>query len=133
MRNDQNLSTEELEKLWAEDADRTLKEWSYRMVEMPSLIENPSPFMQYLVEQYRKNVGVGLSKNGNAIKLSNLENSTTAYENGKISISGWLKSARRPSIGSQDDPIWYEPRSKTDPEADAHRRNVISNWMKKFP
>lgn len=133
MRNDQTLSAEKLEKLWATDADRALKEWSYRMVEMPSLIENSSPFMQYLVEQYRQNVGVGLSKNGDNIKLSNLENSTFAYENGKTSLNRWLESARRPSIGSQDDPIWRAPSSKTDPEADAHRRNVISNWIKKLP
>ena len=134
MRIDQNLNPDELQKLWKLDPDRVLLEWSYRISETQAILEDPAPFMHYLLGQYRNNLRGGLEKNRDISTLKNLENKTTAYESGKITLSDWLESARYPSVYFQSEHderrIIRTPMRKADLVVDAHYRRVLAEYIK---
>ncbi len=100
MRVDQNLSPEDLEKLWVVEPDQALLEWSYRMSEMSAILEDPAPFVSYLTEQYLKNGRYGFDKWKNLATYKKLKSDTEAYESGKITLSDWLERARHPATSS---------------------------------
>lgn len=126
MRKDQNLSPDELGKLWESDAKRVLLEWSYRIYDTTAAIENPASFVQYLFQKFKDSGG---ARTVSKIDLNNLSNMTDAYQNGRISLNQWTDSVRS-NIGHESRKI-IQPIGKTNPEVQRHLLNVLSNYSKK--
>lgn len=51
MRSNAEMDPQTLQALWATDRDAALLEWSYRMLETPSAVEDAAQFSEWLVTQ----------------------------------------------------------------------------------
>ena len=122
MRKDADMSLEELKKLWETDAKRSLYEWSHRIYETPSAMNDPAPFVLYLFEKFKDSVD---KKSLGRLDFQNLSNLTDAFDGGHVTLNRWTDFVRS-MVG---DELLKESRlvSKHDPEVTYHLKNVYRN------
>lgn len=128
MREDENLTPDQLEDLWNRDANRALLEWTYRMLVTPASVGNPYSFAEYLIEQYKKKKSMETSLDAK-IGYLHLLGVTEQLKNGDKTLNDWVEVIRSVTKGQRiKDKKMIQ---KIDPELRHAVKNLANRGAKK--